>query len=76
VFDTALDALITIDQEGRVAQFNPAAERIFQYAREEVMGKLMADVIIPPSMRESHRRGLAHHVATGETVLLGRRICR
>src|SRR5260221_10289680 len=59
VFETALDALITIDHEGRVAEFNPAAERLFQYSREEVLGKTMADLIIPPSQRESHRRGLA-----------------
>jgi two-component system cell cycle sensor histidine kinase/response regulator CckA len=74
VFDTALDGLIMMDHEGRVAEFNPAAERIFQYSREEVLGKLMADLIIPPSLRESHRRGLARYVATGEAVILGHRI--
>ena len=74
VFDTALDALITMDHEGRVAQFNPAAERIFQYAREETLGKLMADLVIPPALRESHRKGLARYLATGEAAILGRRI--
>ena len=74
VFDTALDALILMDHEGHVTEFNPAAERIFQYSRGEVVGKLMADLIIPPSLRESHRRGLARFNATGEAVILGRRI--
>jgi two-component system, cell cycle sensor histidine kinase and response regulator CckA len=74
VFDTALDALVTMDHEGRVAEFNPAAERLFQYSREEVLGKTMADLIIPPSVRESHRRGLARYNTTGEAVILGRRI--
>jgi two-component system cell cycle sensor histidine kinase/response regulator CckA len=63
-----------MDHEGRVAEFNPAAERTFQYSREEVLGKMMADLIIPPSLRESHRRGLARYAATGEAVVLGRRI--
>jgi two-component system, cell cycle sensor histidine kinase and response regulator CckA len=74
VFDSAIDGLIMMDHEGRVAEFNPAAERIFQYSREEVLGKLMADLIIPPSLRDSHRRGLARYVATGEAVILGHRI--
>ncbi len=74
VFETALDALITIDHEGRVAEFNPAAERLFQYSREEVLGKTMADLIIPPSQRERHRRGLARFQSTGEAPILGKRI--
>ncbi len=74
VFDTALDGLILMDHEGHVAEFNPAAERIFQYSRDEVLGKLMADLIIPPSLRESHRKGLARFNATGDAVILGRRI--
>jgi two-component system cell cycle sensor histidine kinase/response regulator CckA len=74
VFDMALDALIVMDHEGHITEFNPAAERIFQYSRGEVLGKLMADLIIPPSLRESHRRGLARFNATGEAVILGRRI--
>jgi two-component system, cell cycle sensor histidine kinase and response regulator CckA len=74
VFDTALDAMIMMDHEGRVAEFNPAAERMFQYARDEVLGKVMADLIIPPSRRESHQRGLARYNATGKASILGQRI--
>jgi two-component system cell cycle sensor histidine kinase/response regulator CckA len=71
VFDTALDALITVDHEGRVAEFNPAAEQIFQYSREEVLGRPVADLIIPPSLRESYRQGLARYDTTGEAEILG-----
>jgi two-component system cell cycle sensor histidine kinase/response regulator CckA len=74
VFETALDGLIMMDHEGRVAEFNPAAEQIFQYSRGEVLGKPMADLIIPPALRESHRRGLARYNATGQATILGRRI--
>jgi two-component system cell cycle sensor histidine kinase/response regulator CckA len=74
VYDTALDALITMDHEGRVVEFNPAAERMFQYSRDEAVGQPLADLIIPPSLRENHRRGLARYNSSGEAPLLGKRI--
>jgi PAS domain S-box-containing protein len=74
IFETALDAIITIDAAGRIMEFNPAAERIFQYRRQDVIGKELAETIVPVSLRDLHRRGLAHHLATGETTVLGRRI--
>src|SRR5439155_1295418 len=40
----------------------------------EVIGQPLADIIIPPPLREQHRRGLAHYLATGEAPVLGRRI--
>lgn len=74
VLEASLDAVITMDHRGRVLEFNPAAERIFGYAREEVMGKDMAALIIPPSLRDAHRRGLARYVATGAARFLGQRL--
>ncbi len=66
ILDSALDCIVTIDHEGRITEFNPAAERTFGYRRDEVMGKQLADVIIPPSLREQHRQGFARYLATGE----------
>jgi two-component system sensor histidine kinase UhpB len=74
ILDSALDCFVTIDHEGCITEFNPAAERTFGYRREEVVGKQMADVIIPPSLREGHRLGFARYLATGEGQVLGRRI--
>jgi len=74
ILDSALDCIVTIDHEGRITEFNPAAERTFGYRRDEVVGSHLADVIIPPSLREKHRRGLARYLATGEARMLGRRI--
>src|SRR6266478_407291 len=74
ILDSALDCIVTIDHEGRITEFNPAAERTFGYRRDEVVGNHLADVIIPPSLREKHRRGLARYLATGEARMLGRRI--
>ncbi|MEW5708068.1 MAG: PAS domain S-box protein [Pseudomonadota bacterium] len=71
--ESALDAVIGIDHTGRVVEFNPAAERLFGYSRAEAIGRDMAELIIPPALRERHRRGLKRHLVTGESAILGRR---
>jgi two-component system, cell cycle sensor histidine kinase and response regulator CckA len=72
IVSSALDGIITIDAAGRVLDFNPAAERIFSYQCAEVVGRELADLIVPPALREQHRQGLARCVATGEGALLGK----
>jgi PAS domain S-box-containing protein len=72
--DSALDCIITMDATGRVREFNPASERVFGFTRAEVVGKELADLIIPPRLRERHRQGLAHYLKTGQGPLLGRLI--
>jgi PAS domain S-box-containing protein len=74
IVDSALDCIVTIDHEGCITEFNPAAEQTFGYPREVVLGKHLADVIIPPSLREKHQQGFARHLATGEAQVLGKRI--
>jgi PAS domain S-box-containing protein len=74
ILDSALDAIITIDHEGKVVEFNPAAERICGYARDTALGRELATLIIPPALREPHRAGVMHYNATGNGPLLGRRI--
>ena len=70
----ALDAVVVADASGCVVEFNPAAERIFGYSREEALGRTMAELIVPPSLRERHTRAFARFIETGEARLLGRRI--
>ncbi len=70
----ALDCIVTIDAEGRVIEFNPAAERTFGYAREEVVGRTMSELIIPPRLREAHERGMARLLGTGEMRILNRHV--
>jgi diguanylate cyclase (GGDEF)-like protein/PAS domain S-box-containing protein len=67
----AIDALITVDQHGRVLEFNPAAEEIFGYARADAIGRELADLIVPPAQREAYRRGLARWTAEGPTGVAG-----
>src|SRR5919106_4987992 len=74
ILDSALECIVTIDQEGCITEFNPAAERTFGYRRDEVLGRQLADVIIPPALRGRHRQGFARYLATGEARVLGQRI--
>jgi two-component system CheB/CheR fusion protein len=74
ILDAALDCIIIMGADGRVLEFNPAAERVFGFSREEAVGKELADLIVPPPMREHHRRGLAHFLKTGEGPVIGKRI--
>ena len=57
VLDSSLDAVIAIDSDGRVLEFNPAAEEIFGYAAADTLGREMAELIVAPEEREAHRRG-------------------
>jgi PAS domain S-box-containing protein len=74
ILDSALDCVVTIDHEGCITEFNPAAERVFGYRRDQVVGRRLSDVIVPPSLREKHRRGFARYLASGEARVLGRRL--
>lgn len=70
----SLDAIVVMDREGRFLEFNRAAETIFGYRRDEVIGRPIADLIIPESLRERHRQGLARHLATGSGRAVNQRI--
>src|SRR2546421_4858614 len=74
LLDSALDCIISMDATGRVIEFNPAAERVFGYSREETIGQELASLIIPSAMRERHRKGLHHYLETGEAPALGKRL--
>lgn len=74
VVQSALDAIIVIDGLGHIREFNPAAEHMFHWAREQVVGLDIADIVIPPELREGHRQGLMRHITTGVATLLDRRL--
>jgi PAS domain S-box-containing protein len=62
------------DASGRVVEFNPAAERTFGYTREEALGRTLADLIVPPSLRERHSRAFARFAKTREQRLFEQRL--
>jgi PAS domain S-box-containing protein len=74
VIETSLDAILTMDAEGKVLEWNPAAERIFGYERGEAVGSALADLIVPPALREAHRAGMARYLANGEKRILDSRV--
>ncbi len=74
VMTTALDAIVSLDHEGVVQEWNPAAEKLFGYTRGEAVGRKLDELIIPASLREIYREGLATYLMTGVGSLLGRPI--
>jgi PAS domain S-box-containing protein len=74
LLDTSLDAILIMDEAGRLIEFSAAAEAKFGRRRADVIGKSLADTIIPPSMRDQHRRGLARYMASGASTILGKRL--
>jgi PAS domain S-box-containing protein len=74
ILDSVLDCIVTMDATGTVIEFNAAATRTFGYTKADAIGRLLADLIIPPRFRERHRAGLARYLATGEGALIGKLI--
>ena len=74
ILDASLDAIITMDHEGLVSDFNAAAEKLFGHPRENALGSRLAELIIPHALRQRHHEGLARYLATGEGPVLGKRI--
>lgn len=72
--ETALDSIIVMNEVGEIVDFNPAAEACFGYTAEEVIGRPLEDVVIPPYLRDAHRNGLKNYLETGEGPYLGTRI--
>lgn len=74
ILETALDCVIMIDAESRILEWNRAAEKTFGYLKEEVFEKQLPETIVPPGLREAHRRGMDHYLKTGEGPVIGTRI--
>ncbi len=74
MLQASLDAVIGMDHNGDIAEFNPAAERIFGYAKDAAIGRQLADLIIPERLREQHRAGFARYLATGVGPVVNKRI--
>jgi len=72
VLDSALSAVIVMDSHGKVDDWNPRAEAIFGWSREEALGRELAELVVPVSLRDAHRRGLQRFLTTGEGRVLHR----
>jgi PAS domain S-box-containing protein len=74
IIETVQDAIVASDEAGAVIEFNPAAERMFGYGRDEVMGRPLAELIVPERYRDAHLSGMQRFRETGEARMMGRRV--
>jgi PAS domain S-box-containing protein len=74
ILETALDAIVLIDQQGKIQEWNPAAHKIFGYTRNQALGKSPDDLIVPPRIWEIYHDGLTQYLMTGVGSLIGRPI--
>jgi PAS domain S-box-containing protein len=72
IIETAFDAIVTMDERGRIVEFNAAASRIFGYARDQVVGKLVSETIVPQKWRQAHSAGVERYVDTGRRRIVDR----
>jgi PAS domain S-box-containing protein len=74
IMNSALDAIICIDTNGRITVWNPQAEKIFGWKEQDVRGRLLSETIIPLKYREAHESGLKHYLQTGHGPVLNKLI--
>jgi PAS domain S-box-containing protein len=74
IIDTALDAFIQMTEDGAISDWNPQAETIFGWSRDEAVGRKLGDLIIPELQRDAHNAGLQRFLRTGHRKILGRRL--
>src|SRR5205823_4383125 len=74
VIETAGDAFVSVDADGRNTGWNKQAETTFGWSADEAIGRPLDELFIPPSYRAAHRRGLEHFLATGRGPALGQRL--
>jgi two-component system sensor histidine kinase/response regulator len=74
LLDSAMDAVICMDNQGRVLIWNARAAEMFGYSEEQALGRTIADLIVPPELRERHTSGMARFMETGRPQIIGTRV--
>lgn len=71
---TSYSAFVGADPEGRITEWNPAAERVFGWPRAAALGRPLADLIVPPEFRAAHAAGMRRFLETGVSRVVDKRI--
>lgn len=74
ILQSSLDAIVTVDPQGRIIEFNAAAEAMFGHAAGHVLGQPMHELIVPAHHRHAHQAGMARYQSTGIAHVLNRRL--
>ena len=74
VLNSASDAFIGMDSDGRIVSWNAQAEATFGWTRDDVIGKRISDTIVPMDFRAAHEQGLKRFHETGEAPIVNRRV--
>src|SRR5262249_40423998 len=74
ILQSALDGVITMDQDGRIIDFNPAAEALLRRRRDEVIGGTVVETMVPERLRDAHQRGLKEFLESGTGKVVGSRL--
>ena len=72
VFATSLEAIIVADSHGHILEFNAAAENMFGYTSQEVLGQPMGNFIVPDHLRDAHDKGMENYRTSGTQKVIGR----
>lgn len=73
ILESSLDPIVSIDHEGVIIEFNRAAEQVFGYPRDRILGTRPADVLFPPELAEDHQKRIDRYLAAEEGSMLGKR---
>ncbi len=65
IIDGALDAVVTMNEQGCVTEWSRSAEELFGWDRAEALGETLSELIVPPPLRAAHNAGLRHFRETG-----------
>ena len=74
ILETAFEAYISMDAAGRITEWNHQAETTFGWTRDEAIGRLLVETVVPPHSRQAHLRGLALYFETGHGPALNKRM--
>jgi PAS domain S-box-containing protein len=70
ILNAAFDCVVTMDHRGHIVEANKATERTFGYSAEEMIGQELAALMIPPDLRDAHRKALIRYIDTGQSRMI------